>query len=185
MKNRSIGLFKNQIFESVRLNEGVDQEVKRSCIERLSQFFRVPANNLSKFKFDGTDNIKELTKALNSTSDAGTKAYYEVAIKVGKQDAGIYESEEVNEKAMDTKYWADYNDDTSIQGSPKSFSDKSKDFEDTFEEAVSEWNREAEGAENRIKGAQIQNIRKLAQEFFKIEKWISVNVIQAMIMQES
>ena len=94
-------------------------------------------------------------------------------------------NESINEKAMDTKYWAEYNDDNSIQGQSKHYSDKSTDFEDTFEDAVSEWNQEAEGPENRIKGAQIQKIKKLAEEFFKKEKWVSVNVIQAMIMQES
>jgi hypothetical protein len=93
-------------------------------------------------------------------------------------------NESVNEKAMDTKYWSDYNLDGSGQ-STEHFAEKSTDFEDTFSLAVSEWNAEAEGAENRIKGAQIKTIKKLAQEFFKIEKWISVNVIQAMIMQES
>jgi len=75
------------------VNEGSNDEmVKRSCVERLSQFFRVSPNALSHFKFDGTDNIKALTKALNSTSDEGTEAYYKVAIRVGKQDAGIEES---------------------------------------------------------------------------------------------
>ena len=89
----------------------------------------------------------------------------------------IYES-------INVKYWADYNTDTSGQGQ-KEHEVKSKDFEDTFEDAVVYWNQEADGAENRIKGAQIQKIKKLAQEFFKKEGWISVNVIQAMIAQES
>ena len=44
---------------------------------------------------------------------------------------------------------------------------------------------EADGAENQIKGTSLKKIEKMAMEFFKIEKWISVNVIQAMIMQES
>jgi hypothetical protein len=83
--------------EPSKINE--DEMVKRSCVERLSQFFRVSPNALSHFKFDGTDNIKALTKALNSTSDEGTEAYYKVAIRVGKQDAGIEESEEVAEAA--------------------------------------------------------------------------------------
>jgi hypothetical protein len=91
--------------------------------------------------------------------------------------------ESVNE-AIDTKYWATYNKDTSGQGK-KEHEVKSKDFEDTFEDAMVYWNQEADGAENRIKGAQIQKIKKLAQEFFKKEHWISVNVIQAMISQES
>jgi len=87
------------------INEGSSQNplVKRSCIERLSQFFRVSPNALSHFKFDGTDNIKDLTKALNSTSDEGTEAYYKVAIRVGKQDAGIDESEEIFENVYPDK----------------------------------------------------------------------------------
>lgn len=87
-------------------------------------------------------------------------------------------------ESIDVKYWEDYNKDTSGQGK-KEHEVKSKDFEDTFEDAVVYWNQEADGAENRIKGAQIQKIKKLAQEFFKKAGWISINVIQAMISQES
>lgn len=93
-------------------------------------------------------------------------------------------NESLNEKAMDTKYWMDYNTDTSGQ-TPKDHLKMSKDFEDTFSLAVSEWNSEAEGAENRIKGSQVKNIEKMAMEFFKKEKQISVAIIHAMIMQES
>jgi hypothetical protein len=89
----------------------------------------------------------------------------------------------INE-SIDVKYWEDYNTDTSGQGK-KEHEVKSKDFEDTFEDAVVYWNQEADGAENRIKGAQIPKIKKLAQEFFKKAGWISSNVIQAMIAQES
>lgn len=88
-------------------------------------------------------------------------------------------------ESIDVKYWSDYNDDAGVQGQSKHYSDKSTDFEDTFEDAVTEWNQEADNAENMIKGAQIQKIKKLAQEFFKKAGWISVNVVQAMIMQES
>jgi hypothetical protein len=93
----------------------------------------------------------------------------------------LYE-EFVNE-AIDTKYWADYNKDTSGQGDKK-FADKSKNFDDTFDYAVEDWNNEADGPENKIKGAAIGKIQKLAKEFFKKEGWISVNVVQAMIMQD-
>ena len=94
-------------------------------------------------------------------------------------------NESIVNESIDVKYWAEYNDDAGVQGQSKHYSDKSTDFEDTFEDAVTEWNQEAEGAENRIKGAQIQKIKKLAQEFFKKAGWISINVVQAMIMQES
>jgi hypothetical protein len=70
-------------------NIEMNAEVKRSCVERLSQFFRVSPYALTKFKFDGRDSIKELTEALNSTSYEGTEAYYKIAIKMGQQDAGL------------------------------------------------------------------------------------------------
>lgn len=83
--------------ESVEVNEGSkDEQVKKECISRLSDFFRVTPNSLSKFNFDGKDNIKELTRALNSTSDKGTELYYQTAIKSVKRDLGVNESE-VNE----------------------------------------------------------------------------------------
>ncbi len=88
---------------------------------------------------------------------------------------------QVNERAMDTKYWAGYND----SPGPKWQSEKSTDFEGTLSIAVDSWNDEAEGAENQIKGAQIKHIKKLAEEFFKKEKYITYNIVQAMIMQES
>ena len=90
----------------------------------------------------------------------------------------------VNE-SIDVKYWADYNDEAGRTFAAKEFAEKSKDFDETFEEAVDDWNNEAEDDENRIKGAQIKKIEKMAQEFFKKAGWISINVVQAMIMQES
>lgn len=89
--------------------------------------------------------------------------------------------ESFTNEAMDTKYWAGYNKDTSGQGK-KEHEVKSKDFEETFEDAVTDWQSEAEEG---INSSQIKKIRKMAEEYFKIEKWISVNVIQAMIAQES
>jgi hypothetical protein len=87
-------------------------------------------------------------------------------------------------ETIDTEYWSGYNTDSSGMGK-KEFENKSKDFEDTFENAVIEWNYEAEGPENRIEGAQVNAIEKMAKEFFKIENYISINIIHAMIAQES
>jgi hypothetical protein len=80
------------------MNEGSsDPRVKKEAISRLSDFFRVPASNLSSFNFDGKDNIKALTKALNSTSDEGTAMYYKTAIKLAMEEVGVHES--VNESS--------------------------------------------------------------------------------------
>ena len=72
------------------LNEAND--VKSEAISRLAAFFRIPASSLQKFKFDGSDDVKQLTKALNSTSDQGTKLYYDMAIKLAKEELGVDES---------------------------------------------------------------------------------------------
>ena len=85
-----------EVLESY-VNEGSkDEMVKKEAISRLSDFFRVSPGPLMKFKFDGSDNIKDLTKVLNSTSDQGTELYYKTAIKLAKEEVGVEES--VNEK---------------------------------------------------------------------------------------
>lgn len=75
----------------------VEEQIKKEVISKLSDFFGCAPGNLSKFKFDGNDNIKELTKALRSTSDEGTAQYYRIAIIMAKRDLGIHESKEVKE----------------------------------------------------------------------------------------
>jgi hypothetical protein len=89
-----------------KMNEAVLNEandVKSEAISRLADFFRVPASSLQKFKFDGSDNVKELTKALNSTSDQGSKLYYDMAIKLAKEELGVDESVEINEEDIKTE----------------------------------------------------------------------------------
>lgn len=66
-----------------------EEQIKKECISRLSDFFRVPAHALTKFKFDGKDNLKDLTNALNATSYEGAEAYYKVAIMMAKRDLGM------------------------------------------------------------------------------------------------
>lgn len=84
-------------------------------------------------------------------------------------------------ESIDTKYWLDYNKDTSGQMPPEHLK-MSKNFEDEFEDAVSNWQSEAD---ERLTSAQIKKARAVAEEFFKKEKQISVAIIQAMIAQES
>jgi chromosome segregation ATPase len=82
---------KTTVYVGESVNEAAT--VKDEAIERLSDFFRVSPNALKKFNFDGKDNIKELTKVLNSTSDHGTEMYYKVAIDLAKKDLGESVSE--------------------------------------------------------------------------------------------
>jgi adenylyl- and sulfurtransferase ThiI len=89
--------FNEYINESEFISESeVDPRVKKEAISRLSQFFGVPSSKLMKFKFDGTDDVRQYTDALNATSYEGAEAYYKVAIQLAKDEFGIHESE-VNE----------------------------------------------------------------------------------------
>jgi hypothetical protein len=87
-------------------------------------------------------------------------------------------------EVIDTEYWATYNTDTTINVNKK-FAEKSNNFDKTFKEAVANWNSEAEDDENKLPPAQAPKIKKLANEYFKKEGWISINIIQAMISQET
>lgn len=92
----------------------------------------------------------------------------------------------INE-SVDVKYWADYNDDTSGQGNKK-FAEKSNKFDKNFfNNAMISWNEEADDSENMLRplSPAYSKVYKIAQEFFKKAGWISVNVIHAMIAQES
>ena len=156
-------------------------------------------NEAKEFSFNFNYNTDEddvayiqnvLKKAgVNATAEAGldseemeVKAANAIELRKAKK-AIEADGFQINE-AIDTKYWADYNTDTSGQGN-KEFAEKSKDFEDTFSLAVAEWNDEADGAENRIIGSQVDKVKKIAQQFFKKEGYISVNIAQAMIAQEA
>lgn len=92
--------------------------------------------------------------------------------------------ESVTNEGIDVSYWEDYNTDTSGQAD-KSFADKSTDFEKTWKLACKEWDENADGEENKIPKSQEPKVKKLAKEFFSKTKWISVNVAQAMIAQET
>ena len=68
--------------------EGINNDVKKEAISRLSQFFGVPSHRLYKFNFDGNDDMGELSKVLNSISDQGTAMYYKMAIELAKEEVG-------------------------------------------------------------------------------------------------
>jgi hypothetical protein len=103
-----------------------------------------------------------------------------------KESIGLFKFDSVNE-SIDVKYWADYNTDTSGQGK-KEHEVKSKKFDKNFfNDAMNYWNSEADGSENMLRpfSPAYSKIYKMAEEFFKKAGWISSNVIQAMIAQES
>ena len=80
--------------------------VKELASQRLADFFRVDVKDLTAFNFDGTDDIKKLTAALNSTSDSGTELYYKAAIKLSKADLNESENENDTEETA-YRWWRD------------------------------------------------------------------------------
>lgn len=87
-----------------------------------------------------------------------------------------------NESKLDTKYWVKFNN--VKPGINKNYSDKSDNFDVTFGDAIEDWNQEAD-PRDQMEGIRIEKIKKIAKEFFEIEKWISINVVLAMIMQKT
>jgi hypothetical protein len=90
-------------------------------------------------------------------------------------------SEEMsNGGSIDSQYWADYND----APGPKYMSEKSKTFDTTFAKAVKEWNDMNDDGETLSKN-NIERSRKVAKQFFDKEGYITINIVMAMISQES
>ena len=171
----------------LKINEGSDpqEQIKKNCIERLSQFFRVPGSRLMKFKFDGKDDVRQYTDALDATSYEGAEAYYKIAIKLAKEDLGIRES--LNE-AGDLAYWKQYEVDNSKEAEGWE-NDKVKTISDLvslIDKCIISWNKNAsrEGTD-RISKPSEKHIGDLSMKFFKKFGYINGAIIQAMIMQES
>ena len=78
-----------EVLES-KINEAKD--VKSEVIDKLSQFFGVSTGALIKFNFDGKDDIRALTKALNGTDYEGVDNIVRIAVIAAKRDLGIEES---------------------------------------------------------------------------------------------
>jgi hypothetical protein len=83
------------VYDGAKANESVVTEakdVKSEVIDKLSQFFGVSTGALIKFNFDGKDDIKALTKALNGTDYEGVDNIVRVAVKAAKRDLGVDEA---------------------------------------------------------------------------------------------
>jgi|DEB19_MinimDraft_2_1074335.scaffolds.fasta_scaffold00183_6 hypothetical protein len=162
-------------------NESVINEaetVKSEAISRLAGFFRINPYALSKFNFDGKDNIKELTKVLNSTSDQGTELYYNTAIKAAKKDLGIDESV-INEaeKFKSTKEFEDFLEE--IDGMPENRIKRimGKDYIDT----PGGYRDEAEDYDNDIEEYMISNMGK--SDFNELKNYWETNVAESIVIE--
>jgi hypothetical protein len=91
--------------------------------------------------------------------------------------AKLYE-DFINE-SVNVKYWADYHEkSTKITSVSK--------VARAVEDEVEEWNDNNEnGKDNEVTSGDEKKVMNLAHDFFKAAGWISADVIQAMIAQES
>lgn len=86
----------------------------------------------------------------------------------------------VNE-GFNAKYWEDYHEKSSKINHPSDMQ-----LQQEVEASVEEWNDNNEmGKENEVTPAGEKKVLKLAKEFVKAKGWISIDIIDAMIAQES
>lgn len=98
---------------------------------------------------------------------------------VGMLNSSLGESV-VTEK-FDAKYWEDYH-----EGASKIENPNDKQLEQEVSGCVEDWNDNNEmGEENEVTSAGEKKVFKLAKEFVKAKGWISSDIIEAMIAQES
>ena len=91
--------------------------------------------------------------------------------------------ESVVTEAFDANYWEDYHEggDSTKSKNPGNFQ-----LQQEVEGCVEDWNDNNEnGKENEVTPAGEKKVLKLAKEFVKAKGWISSDVIDAMIAQES
>ena len=90
-------------------------------------------------------------------------------------------SESVVTEKFDAKYWEDYH-----EGASKIENPNDKQLEQEVSGCVEDWNDNNEmGEENEVTSAGEKKVFKLAKEFVKAKGWISSDIIEAMIAQES
>jgi hypothetical protein len=176
--------------------ESVEAEAEEAIDE--ARGINAIQNEWTKHTAKMKETVAEWKEASGKTKDSLLAKLKEMTKKKEEIEKEMYDAISLKDKdlelalesiseAIDVEYWEGYNDDTTAQAK-KEWAEKSKNFEKTFKDGYVEWNTMAaddDNAEGMIKGGQLPPIKKLAQEFFKKTGWISINVVHAMIMQES
>lgn len=86
----------------------------------------------------------------------------------------------INE-GFDAKYWEDYHEKSGKISRPNDVQ-----LQQEVEACVEEWNDNNEnGKENEVTPAGEKKVLALAKQFVKAKGWISTDIIEAMIAQES
>lgn len=128
-----------------------------------------------KLKAKGSFTLSDLEKMWNASYGESFKDAYD----------GLYQElmneSLVTEGKIDANYWEDYQ-----EGAEKTKNPTSMQIMQDVQAAVEDWNDNNEmGKENEVTPAGEKKVLKLAKEFVKAKGWISFDIIDAMIAQES
>ena len=167
------GLPSNLKSELADLKSAVSESVNEAEIKSDEEFEEYAFTVLKKAFGSDFDEAKakEVVDGILSKSDGDYGA------AVGMLTSSLGES--VTNEAIDVKYWEDYHEkSTKITSASK--------VTRAVEDEVEDWNDNNEnGSENEVTSAGEKKVMNLARDFFKAAGWISSDIIQAMIAQES
>jgi len=144
----------------------------KSGLESESDYHK---GELESYTFYADENDKNAIEAVYDLSG------YSITSLTVKQALNVSRANEVPNQ-FDSEYWLDYND-TYYPG-PKYLSEKLTNFDSAFAKGVQEWDNMNEDGET-LSESNIERIRKFARLFFDKEGYISINIVMAMISQES
>jgi hypothetical protein len=152
------------------MNQNVQLEHHHEELENILQDKTpVPAWVVAKMA-TASDNISDITHYLE-----GEKKYGNSNKKQTMNKKSIYED------GGNLDYWEDYQND-----SPKLTKANLSSVEDEVDERIEEWNENNElGQENEVSARGAKKVLQLAENFFKAKGYISADIIDAMISQES
>jgi hypothetical protein len=152
------------------MNQNVELEHHHEELENILQDKTpVPAWVVAKMA-TASDNISDITHYLE-----GEKKYGNSNKKQTMNKKSIYED------GGNLDYWEDYQND-----SPKLTKANLSSVEDEVNERIEDWNDNNEmGIENEVSARGAKKVLQLAEEFFKAKGYISADIIDAMISQES
>jgi hypothetical protein len=196
-------------FDEAKAGEVADGILKKcdgdygACVGMLTSSLGESVTNEATIELDATDpkdkNLGKLLKKHNVTLEVinkkGPSGYPEVKLTGDVKDLKVvladdeygwddedladYIEESTITEAIDVKYWEDYHEkSTKITSASK--------VARAVEDEVEEWNLNNEdGKDNEVTNGGEKKVMNLAHDFFKAAGWISSDVIQAMIAQES
>ena len=134
--------------------------------------------------FESTENrgqqVWSLSKFGKRVLEQIIKAKSQKQSNTMNESIGLFKFDSINE-SVDVKYWTGYHEKSSKINRPSDIQ-----VQQEVEASVEKWNDNNEnGKENEVTSAGEKKVLKIAKEFAKAAGWISSDVIDAIIAQES